>query len=450
MPVNDNGKLEIYTASPVGSAFKRYQPAVLENVGFFNTPLVQFSPDGHTLTAVTDAVGGRQAWQLPWPPDKGTPRRIWPALPGDTRTNIRWSWFPDGRNGVMAFGAAEGTHMWFMGVRSGLLRQLTSGTVAESESSPAISPDGKKILFTKVGTDYMIVSASLADAQVHRVLSSGMQTGMAAWARHKEAFVYEGGQSGRSAVWMMADGVSRPIVTAAQFPAGTSNDFFTPALSPQADRVMYGRVDTELHFQNWISSVSGGPPVRLTNAKYDVERGGAWSPDGSTIVYWLAHNAQADLMIVKASGEAAPALLRAKIGNPLPDWSPDGRWISFADMQGWHLISPDGKTVRDLGDLNAGQITFSADSKLIYGIRAKDDKRTLFSMDIETKATKNIGEIARDFTPSSYSNPGTRLSLSPDGKSILYPAFLRSNSLWMLEGFETPGWRDRFREMVPW
>jgi hypothetical protein len=29
-----------------------------------------------------------------------------------------------------------------------------------------------------------------------------------------------------------------------------------------------------------------------------------------------------------------------------------------------------------------------------------------------------------------------RLSLAPDGKSILYPAYRFSSSLWMLEGFE--------------
>jgi hypothetical protein len=67
------------------------------------------------------------------------------------------------------------------------------------------------------------------------------------------------------------------------------------------------------------------------------------------------------------------------------------------------------------------------------------DRRTLFSLDIATKEVKTIGEIGKDFTPSSYSNPGVRLSLSPDGKSILYPATRRTSSLWMMEGFDQPG-----------
>src|SRR5262249_10217875 len=96
------------------------------------------------------------------------------------------------------------------------------------------------------------------------------------------------------------------------------------------------------------------------------------------------------------------------------------------------------------------EMTFSADSKRLYGIRVESDRRTLFSLDIGTKEVKTIGEIGRDFTPSSYNNPGIRLSLSPDGKRILYPATRRTNSLWMIDEFDQPGWVDRLREMMPW
>jgi hypothetical protein len=78
------------------------------------------------------------------------------------------------------------------------------------------------------------------------------------------------------------------------------------------------------------------------------------------------------------------------------------------------------------------------------------NRRTLFSLDIATKEVKTIGEISKDFTPASYSNPGVRLSLSPDGKSILYPATRGTSSLWMMEGFDQPGWVDQLRERMPW
>jgi len=58
--------------------------------------------------------------------------------------------------------------------------------------------------------------------------------------------------------------------------------------------------------------------------------------------------------------------------------------------------------------------------------------------------------LVRFPVPISYSNPGIRLSLSPDGKSILYPSIRRTSSLWMMEGFDRPGWVDQLREMLPW
>ncbi len=55
---------------------------------------------------------------------------------------------------------------------------------------------------------------------------------------------------------------------------------------------------------------------------------------------------------------------------------------------------------------------------------------------LATKQPKDIGDLAEDFVPLSYLGPGMRLSLSPDGKSILYPVDRFNSSLWMLEGFE--------------
>ncbi len=300
----------------------------------------------------------------------------------------------------------------------------------------------------------MIVSASLSDASVERVISAEVATGMPAWALHRKACVYTSERSGSSAIWMRSEDGDRPIVTADSFPAGTANSFMLPALSPQADRVFYTRGSDEQ--VNWISSLSGGPPVRLTNAQGVIERGGSWSPDGGRIVYWQFRNGIVSIMVVRTSGEATPVVLCERAGLPLPEWSPDGQWIKVVDARGsdapagWSLISPDGKTLRSYGEPNTIAMTFSADSRRLYGIRVEADRRTLFSLDIATKEVKTIGEIGRDFAPASFSNPGVRLSLSPDGKSILYPALRRTSSLWMMEGFDHPGWAGQLREVMFW
>jgi serine/threonine protein kinase len=445
----ENRKISVHTASPVGSPLKQYSPAPFETATWSNTPDVQFSPDMHSITLIVDALEGRQVWKLPYPGGQAAPERVFRGVPQSAFGG--WSWFADGRSGIWSFGG----HLVQAGFRSGIREAVTSGISSESQSQPALSPDGKQLLFRQYKSDFMIVSASLSDASVERVISSEVATGMPLWARHRNAFVYSSERSGTSAIWMRGEDGDRPVVTNDAFPAASGSSLILPTLSPQADRILYTRGSGGSNGQyNWISSLAGGPPVRLTNAKDVIERGGSWSPDGSRTVYWQFLNGFVQIMVVRTGGEATPVVLCEKAGISLPEWSPDGQWIKFVDARtdnpGWSVMSPDGKTLRSLGEPNTVDMTFSSDSKRLYGIRVERDRRTLFSLDIATKEIKTIGEISRDFTPASYNNPGIRLSVSPDGKSILYPALRRSISLWMMEGFEQPGWGARLRERMPW
>jgi len=444
-----DGKLGVMTASPVGSPLKKYEPAPFATADFSNSPLAQFSPDNRSIMLVSDVTGGRQVWLLPYPPGTGQPKRILETLP-NTGFTPRWSWFPGGANAVMALVTDRGFNLWLVGMHSGLKRQITANITAQNDTQPALSPAGDKLLFVREVFDNMIVSASLSDGAVERVISSEVQTGMPAWALNKDEMVFESKRGGSSAIWMRSEGKERPIVSTDNFPAGSTAAFSTSALSPAGDRIEYTRTDKDQRFANWISSLGGGPPVRLTNAHDVVERGGSWSPDGSRIVYWQYAGGRTTLMIAKTSGEAAPTLLREVNSANLPDWSRDGQWIAYVDRTGPIVISPDGQTTRSFEAPDTAQVTFSRDSKQLYGIRVGTTRCILFSMDIASKQMKTIGEFARDFAPGSYSNPGIRLSLSPDGKSILFPAQRSATGLWMIEGYTRPGWWDNAVEKFGW
>jgi Tol biopolymer transport system component len=173
----EDGRFALFTASPPGSALRRYAPGPFETTADFNVPNLQFSPDGRWLTLFLDIPGDKQAWRIPYPPSGSGPRRFMNNLRSYGGTP-QASWFPGGRTGVLAWIETQGQpqHLWIAGLRSGVRRQLTSGTSALGESWPAISPDGDKILFVQGRDDYMILSASLADASVERVISSDLPT----------------------------------------------------------------------------------------------------------------------------------------------------------------------------------------------------------------------------------------------------------------------------------
>ncbi len=459
----DDGKFAVFFATPPDAPLMRYAPAPFEATINFSQPLLRFSPDGQSLTLLVDVPGEKQAWRLPFPAGQRVPQQFLRGLRSYGSTP-QLSWFPDGRTGVLAWTAGEDqpVHLWLAGLHSGARRQITSGAGNSGETSPSVSPDGKKILYTQNGGEYIILSASLSDATLQRVVSSTVPMGMPAWALHQDKFVYESARNGASAIWMRAEGWDRQIVTASDFPPQTTRGFMSPALSPGTDRIVYSQLDRDQHALDWISSVSGGPPVRLTNDRNTWEAGGVWSPDGNRFVY-LARRGDVgfSLMLAKTSGEATPVVLREKLaGNPLPSWSPDGKWITFIESAKdttavfWNLISPDGQTVRRLlqtsRDSSVPALTFSADSQRVYGIRTEPDHNYLFSFDIASGKEKVIGDLGKDATPNTYRVPGIRLTLSPDGKSVLFASYKTISSLWMLEGFDPPGWAMRLREMLPW
>jgi Tol biopolymer transport system component len=433
-----DGTISVATSSPVGSPLKRYAPAPFETKQSVNVPNLRLSPDGSRILYFANPVTGEQAWSLPFPGGKGAPKLILKDLPqyGGTPT---FSWFPDSRHIAISLEQHQGDayNLWIVDTVTGSRTPLTTGL--SREMAPAVSPSGRQILFLESTAGYKLVSASLADASVRTVISSQRPLGMPAWARKSDKFAYVTDRTGEPEIWLHdLDGSERPLVTPAMFPAGTTNWWMNPTLSPAGDRLAYEWLSTKGENDIWISSLAGAPPVRLTNTS-EAEVMASWSLDGGRIAYLqFSKRGIVSIMICKTSGQAAPMDLRSKVLGLLPDWSPTGEWISFRDESGWNLISPDGKSTRALGKIETPHLTFSKDGQTLYGIRAEKDHQYLFSLSLAGNRMKTIGDVGTEFVPRSYLHPGIRFSLSPDGKSILYPSLSVKTSLWMLEGFDAP------------
>ncbi len=251
--------------------------------------------------------------------------------------------------------------------------------------------------------------------------------------------VYVTDRNGDMEIWLHKPGqADRPLVTARDFPSDTTQWLMGPALSPDATRVIYVRIERAAGGARlWMSAVAGGLPVRL--AKGDLQEfPGSWSPDGNWLVYFDVDQRRLSLKKVKTTGQAQSEVLKADVkpaGSWVPVWSPAGDWILYPDG-GVKLISPDGKTIRELASKSAIAYGFSADGKTLYGIRQVSADRPgleLFSMSVAGGGEKTIG-LGQEYLPASQLNPGLRLTLTPDGKSLTYSTRKSTANLWLMDG----------------
>lgn len=444
---NPQGLWGVSISSPIGSPFREYAPAPFAAHDFYNGPNLKFAPDGKSILLMLNGEHRREeAWLLPFPPDPSHPPHLTLEKLRSPGGTPRISWMPDSRHVTATFPSVDTAHLWFADTRSDNVRALTSGP--DTQSNPAVAPNGRSVMVEEVQRGFDIVSADIDTARVRSLIATERVETAPAWAARKPVMVYLTDRNGPQEIWLRREGEpDRPLVTAHDFPAGTTRVFLAPALAPEGERVIYTRITNgSAAARLWISAISGGAPVPATDGSCPgPEYPGSWSPDGRWFTYRCAREGREDLMRVKTSGQAAPVLVHKDGGRTgIPSWSPDGQWIAYADNDGAEqLISPDGQIGRNLRGLGNASVLFSADGKTIYGVRAANSATLLVAADLATGAQRIVGDLGIDNRPGSDFNPGVRFSLAPGGKSFVYGTINRKSSLWLMEGFAPRNWFSR-------
>ena len=432
----DNNFWDVYISAPIGSPLRRYPESRVSSHKIFNNPQLKFSPNGKQLLLIRAGDSDMEEyWLLPWPAGSAAPRQIMRNFPRSAGTP-KISWMPDNRHIVLAVGSASGSaHLVLADTQSDRWEQITQGT--GSEATPAVSPDGSAILFAQSSVDFDIESISLADGATHGLIVTSQTERMPAWAAHADALVYVSDRLGTQDIWIHTrDGQDRPVVTRAAF-ADPPTFLYAPVLSPDGSRIIYCVVSKSGEGRLWESSIAGGAPVQLVDsADTTTQFTGDWSPDGKRFAFQsLEADGTFSMKIVRTSGGAAAEKVMDGAGGVF-SWSPDGKWIAYADTSGdWNLVSPDNKQHRKLGAIQTANLGFSKDGKTVYGLRNDNNKWFLFSIDIESAKLRDIRQLDNSLRPQLDVGPAMRFTLAPDGKSLAYTIAKSSNSVWMLQGF---------------
>jgi len=433
-----DGKL--WVLSPIGTAPRAYDPAPVKIESYYNNPTLAFAPDGRSiLFSIALSGRGETSWLLSWPPAPA--RRVFPQT-GEFSYTPQARWLPDSRHVVFGTRAMR---LYMGDVESG--RYWPVLVEARPAASPTVSPDGSRIAYVSDLSHAEVIEAPLGEGPVRTILGGTHTHQMADLSPNGQQLVFVTNHRGASEVWItsLAEGWERPLVSLSDIKVGgeTAQFLMNPAFSPDGRRVAFS---AKLPSSDRLFTVfaSGGAPVEATTEKSGFEMTPAWSPDGNWLAYSALVGLDPKLRKVRPGSGEPPLALGNFWGRSVLEWSPTGEWIAaHRDGDQLVLVSPDGKTVRQLpGD--AGPVAWSRDGKTLYQLQFTP--AALVEIDIATGRVLKLRDLG-DLRPYATTNPGLQAALTPDGKNIVYTVNRARQEIWILDGVETP--RSWYRRLLP-
>jgi Tol biopolymer transport system component/DNA-binding winged helix-turn-helix (wHTH) protein len=249
-----------------------------------------------------------------------------------------------------------------------------------------------------------------------------------------------------------------------------------PRLSPDGRRLAFASKRSGYPAEIWVADADGSNPQSLTHGMAGFHGSPYWSPDGRRIVFdSMDDDLQYHIWIIDADGGSPRRLTTQADNEHAPAWSRDGRWIYFSSVDGvaardlWR-VSVDGRTSQRLIRAASGRFACETiDGKSLL-FQPKGTDSPLMAMPLTGGAARQLVPCVRDsdfgvgpqgvyYVPCDSSPnlsvhvldlktgrnrrlgtldgmyPGG-LSVSPDGKTILYARITNQNTdLMLIENF---------------
>ena len=297
------------------------------------------------------------------------------------------AWTPDGRHVIAADRpAGDASPLFLIDMQTGARQPLTSPAGAEIDVEPSISPDGRILLFNRVRGEFQsevfvqrLGAEYTPDGPPRKLPSTSPWNGTPRLLERRGEVLTSAGNLPRLSLWRQPlDGSGPPVSL------GIIGDYATQsAVHGASGRIVSGTYRDQsdvLRFEIPAAPVPspGEPPVAAFLESTFVDRGPAYSADGSRIAFISDRTGRRQLWVSTAAGERPTEWTQAFEANPPPpSWSPDGSKVAFAG------VGPSGNSqlfVADAATRIATQVTrdaleyghaeWSPDGRFLYAVAA--------------------------------------------------------------------------------
>lgn len=250
-------------------------------------------------------------------------------------------------------------------------RRVTENDVGDA--FPALSPDGKKIIFDSnraraegepLNTSDLFLMST--DGTEETLLTRGSS---ATWSPDSKEIAFHASASGTGMPVRTDPGAATEdsdifvvnvddMLKGVEAPTNITNSPTTidddPDWSPDGEKVVFTSHDTDdpnhnnpLSAEIWVLNADGtGTPTQLT-FNTEEERGPAWSPNGTRIVFSCRRGgADFEICAMNSDGTDQVQITNNTVADLTPTWSPDGQRIVFhrpvAGRFQLFVMNPDG------------------------------------------------------------------------------------------------------------
>ncbi len=215
-----------------------------------------------------------------------------------------------------------------------------------SDTGPAWSPDGKRLVFTsdrQGNKEVFVIDADSTDAiNLSREPGQDMDP---AWSPDGETIAFTSARDGVPRLFLMhSSGLDQ---------RGFDNDGHeentTPAWSSDGTKIAFTSDRNGLNIS--VMDADGANETALTKDPTD-DAGPSWSPDGTQIAFHSRREGNAEIYVMNADGSGQTRVTNSPSDDLWPSWSRDGSMIAFeSDRDGSreiYIMRPDGTELRQV------------------------------------------------------------------------------------------------------